>query len=163
MNLFCRKNYTLACVILLAAGSAYAADPAVGVWKLDVLHSKFSSDAAPLSELRIYAETPEGTKVTVKTVNREGKETVTEYPVVFDGKDHVRPGYASGTSIVLKRDNDYHASAVVTHAGTVMADVERTISTDGATMTITYKGKNETGDAIDKVMIYHRVPNGQSR
>ena len=163
MNLICRKRYALASVFLLAAGSAYAGDPAVGVWKLDVLHSKFSSDPAPLSELRIYAETPEGTKVTVKTVNREGKETVTEYPVVFDGKDQVRPGYASGTSIVLKRDNDYHASAVVKHAGTVMADVQRSITDDGATMTITYKGKNETGDPIDRVLIYHRVVDGQSR
>jgi hypothetical protein len=121
MDLIWRKSYTLASVLLLVAGSAYAVDPAVGAWKLDVLHSKFSSDAAPLSELRIYAETPEGIKVTVKTVNREGKKTVTEYPVVFDGKDQVRPGYAAGTSIVLKRDNDYHASAVVSHAGSVMA------------------------------------------
>lgn len=150
-------------LIGLGAAIAFAADPVVGTWKLDVLHSKFSSDPAPVSELRIYSETSDGVQVTVKTVDSKGKATTTEYPTTFDGKDHVRPGTTPGTSVALTRDSDHHASAVLKHAGTVMADVERSISADGMTMTITYTGKNETGDPIDKISVYQRVTDGPSR
>jgi hypothetical protein len=108
-------------------------------------------------------EVGEGTKVTVKMVDSKGKESVIEYPMTFDGKDHVQPGTPEGTTVTLTKNSDYHASAVLNHAGTILANVERTISDDGATMTITYKGKNDSGDPIDKLMVYHRVTAGTSR
>jgi hypothetical protein len=160
-----RMNSTARLLVLtgFAAAAACAADPVLGTWKLDVPHSRFSSEPTPLSELRIYTDSGDGIQVTVTTVDSKGKTSTTEYPTTFDGKDHVRPGAPTGTSVLLSRDSAYRASAVLTHAGAVMADVERLISTDGMTMTITYKGKNESGDPIDKSMLYLRVTGGLSR
>jgi hypothetical protein len=146
--------------LILVTGTASVtrgADPVLGTWKLDTVHSKYIPGPGPRSETRVYSESPKGIRVKVTTVDAKGKTETTEYPTNFDGKDYVQPGTNPGDTVSLTRNNDYHASAVLKHADKSMANVERFISDDGQTMTITFKGTAANGDAIGNRSIYQRV------
>jgi len=146
--------------LLLAAGTAsvtWGADPVLGTWELDARHSKYSPGPGPKSETRVYSESAAGIRVKVTTVDAKGKTETTEYPTNFDGKDYIQPGTNPGDTVSLTKINDYHASAILKHADKIMANVERFISDDGQTMTITFKGTAANGDAIDNRSIYLRV------
>jgi hypothetical protein len=43
-----------------------ATEPVLRTWTLDLAKSKYDPGPAPNSQVRTYAETPEGTKVTIK-------------------------------------------------------------------------------------------------
>jgi hypothetical protein len=146
--------------VLLLTGSAtgiWAADPVAGTWELDVLHSTFHPGPAPKNEVRTYAESADGVKVSIKAVDANGKTETTEYPITFAGKDYVRPDAVPGDTVALTKDNDYHASAILKHAGAVMANVDRTISEDGNSMIITYTGTNAAGDKVHNISVYRKV------
>ena len=146
--------------LILAAGTAsviQGADLVLGTWKLDAPHSKYIPGPGPRSETRVYSESPTGIRVKVITVDAKGNTETTEYPTNFDGKDYIQPGTNPGDTVSLTQNNDHHASAVLKHAGRIMANVERSISDDGQTMTITFKGTAANGDALDNRSIYERV------
>ena len=146
--------------VLLLAGSAtvvWAADPVAGTWELDVLHSTFHPGPIPNSEVRTYVETADGVKVSIKAVDANGKTETTEYPISFTGKDYVRPDAMPGDTVALTKDNEYHASAILKHAGTVKANVDRTISEDGKSMIIIYTGTNAAGDKVHNISVYRKV------
>jgi hypothetical protein len=144
-------------LLTVSARAVWAADPVAGTWELDVLHSTFHPGPAPKSEVRTYAETGDGVKVSIKAVDANGKTGTTEYPITFAGKDFVRPDAKPEDTIALTKDNDYHASAILKHAGTVMANVDRTISQDGKSMIITYTGTNAAGDKVHNISVYRKV------
>ena len=146
-------------VLLIAgtAGAARGADPVLGTWRLEPLHSKFRPGPAPRSEIRIYSSSATGIIVKVTTVDAKGKTETNEYPTNFDGKDYVQPGTNPGDTVSLTQNNDHHASAVLKHADKIMANVERVISDDGKTMTITFKGTGANGDAVDNLSLYQKV------
>ncbi|MDQ6705604.1 MAG: hypothetical protein M3Z85_06535, partial [Acidobacteriota bacterium] len=74
---------------MLAVGVAlWAADPAVGSWKLNVAKSKYSPGPAPKSATITYEETADGIKRTAESIDAEGKKTSFEYTAKFDGKDY---------------------------------------------------------------------------
>jgi hypothetical protein len=147
-------------VVLLLTGSATAvseSDPVAGTWELDVLHSTFHPGPAPKSEVRTYAETADGVKVSIKAVDANGKTQTTEYPINFNSTDYVGPDTKPGDAVALTKDNDYHASAILKHANKIMANVDRTISEDGKSMIITYTGTNAAGDKVHNISIYRKV------
>jgi hypothetical protein len=145
-------------VLLIASTTAlWAADPVAGTWELDILHSTFHPGPIPRSEVRTYTETADGIQVSIKTVDANGKTETTEYPIAFTGKDYVRPGATPGDTVALTKDNDYHASAILKHAGTVMANVDRTISENGKSMIITYTGTNAAGDKVHNISVYRKI------
>ena len=43
-----------------------ATEPVLRTWTLDLAKSKYDPGPAPKSQVRTYAETPEGTQVTIK-------------------------------------------------------------------------------------------------
>src|SRR5215471_13230128 len=81
--------------LILVAGTASVtrgADPVLGTWKLDAVHSKDIPGRGPRSETPVYSESPTGIRVKVTTVDAKGKTETTEYPTNFDGKDYVQRG-----------------------------------------------------------------------
>ncbi len=59
---------------LLAASSAFAADPIVGTWTLNVEKSKFTSGPAPKAATRVYTESAGVDTLNQKTTGADGKE-----------------------------------------------------------------------------------------
>ena len=61
---------------MLALGmSLWAADPAIGTWKLDAAKSKYTPGPPPKSATITYEETADGIKRTGESVDAEGKTT----------------------------------------------------------------------------------------
>src|SRR5258708_34220997 len=59
---------------LFAASSAFAADPIVGTWTLNVEKSKFTSGPAPKAATRVYTESAGVYTLNQKTTGSDGKE-----------------------------------------------------------------------------------------
>jgi hypothetical protein len=73
----------------LARGmSLWAANPAIGTWKLNVARSKYTPGPPPKSATITYEETADGIKRTGESVDAEGKTTSFGYTAKNDGKDY---------------------------------------------------------------------------
>jgi hypothetical protein len=146
-------------VLLLILGSAvalWAADPVLGSWELIVAKSKYNPGPAPKSQTRIYQALPEGMKVTIKTVDADGRSSVVVHPANYDGKDYPITGSTQADVIALKQIDTYTSEAILKHAGQILATSRRVVSTDGKSMTVTYKGIDSRGRQVDSVAVYER-------
>jgi hypothetical protein len=144
-------------LILGAAAMVYAADATLGTWNLNVAKSKFNPGPAFKSETRIYEQRPEGIKVTIRTVDADGKSVVSEYPVNYDGKFYpVQGSGGPADAIAMTRVNDKTAESTLMHGTMVVAKARRVVSEDGKTMTITYKGSDPVGTIVDYTLVYEK-------
>lgn len=142
---------------MLAVGSVlWAADPAVGTWKLDVAKSKYSPGPAPKSGTTTYEETADGIKRTGESINAEDKKTSFEYTAKFDGKDYPVTGSEAFDTISLKRINDHTVAATLKKSGKVVSTSRRVVSKDGKAMTLTINGTNAEGQKTHTVAVYEK-------
>lgn len=152
-----RAGRALSLLLLIASAiSAGAGDPVVGTWELNVTKSKYNPGPAPKSQTRIYEALPQGMKVTIKTVNADGKSTVVEHPANYDGKDYPITGSAQADVIALKQIDANTSEAILKHADHVVATARRVVSADGKTLTSTYQGTDSGGRKVDSVAVYER-------
>lgn len=142
-------------VTLGAAALIWAANPAVGTWKLNLAKSKYLPGPAPRSQTRIYAEVPGGIKATVTTVNEDGSKIEEEYPANNDRAAHQVTGNPDLDGVIMKRVDDSTAESTLIHAGVVIGTARRTVSPDGKTMTITYQG-TLGGEKVNNVAVYDK-------
>jgi hypothetical protein len=133
-----------------------AADPLIGTWELNPASSRFSPGPAPKSESRTYRAAGEEIKATSKGVGADGKPTAREWTVSYDGKDRPQSGYADADTLTLKRIDAFSAEFTEKRAGKVVITGTRVISKDGKVMTITAKGTNAKGEAINNVMVFDK-------
>src|SRR3954471_12837002 len=108
-------------IIVLACGGAAAqsADPAVGVWKLNVAKSSFRPGPAP-KEITVTIEAAgPGRKVTVDGVAGDGSPLKWGYSGNFDGKDIRLTGSNPDADVVmLKRLSKTTTRSTFKKAGT---------------------------------------------
>jgi hypothetical protein len=139
--------------------SLFAADPGIGVWKINLEKStKLPSTAGPLRWDTITREAV-GSNGVRETLTLNGKPSedppVTAY---FDGKERPfsdRPGM---TRIDRKID-DYHTESIFKQDGKEHQRVTITISPDGKTRTETRTGTLRNGTVLKEPMIavYEKV------
>jgi hypothetical protein len=132
-----------------------AADPLVGVWKLNVKKSKYAPGPPPKEQTRTYIEQKGGVRGTVRTVFRSGKETIVIYPIDYDGKEHPVEGSPDMDGIEMKRVGDNISESKLIHAGKVIGLARREVSDDGKSMIITYEGTLE-GEKVKNTAYYER-------
>ena len=133
-----------------------ATDPLVGTWTLNVAKSKFSPDPAPKSETRTYRTVGQEIKATSKTVDSSGKTSTQEWTVNYDGKDHPEIGDPDADSLSFKRIDAYNVEFTEKKAGKPVITGTRVIAKDGRTMTITSKGVNAKGQAINSALVFEK-------
>ena len=144
-------------LILGTAISVWAADASLGTWKLNIEKSKFDPGPAFKSETRTYEEQPLGIRVTIRTLDADGKSVVSEYPVNYDGKFYPVEGTGGpADAIAMTRINDHTAESTLMHGTTVVAKARRVVSDDGRTMRITYKGADPAGRVVDYTLFYEK-------
>ena len=146
-------------VLFLFLGSAiaaWAADPVLGTWELNLSKSKYNPGPAPQSQTRIYEALATGMKVTIKTVDAAGKSSVVEHPANYDGKDYPITGSTQADVISLKQIDAYTSEAILKHADRVLATSRRAVSTDGKSLTVTYQGMDSRGRKVDLLAVYER-------
>ena len=137
--------------------SAQTSDPRVGAWKLNVAKSKFSRGPPPQSNTLKVEASGQGEKVTTEGINAEGGRTATQYTANYDGKDYPLTGSQFGADTVsLKRIDTRTTERTDKKGSTVVQTLRRVVSQDGKTMTVTTKGTNAQGQAMNNVAVFDK-------
>ena len=147
-------------VVLLVADivsvSAQASDPRVGTWKLNVEKSKFSPGPAPKSETLKIEASGQAEKATTEGVNAAGTAILTQYTANFDGKDYPLTGSQNADKVSLKRIDARTTERTNKKGDKVVLTVTQVVSQDGKTMTVTAKGTNAQGQAVDNIVVFEK-------
>jgi len=160
----CWRTLTLGVVLTLSVVlgadianlSAQASDPRVGTWKLNVAKSKYSPGPAPQALTVKVEPSGKGEKVTTEFVNADGTRTTTEYTANFDGKDNPLTGSQIADTVSVKRINARTTERTDKKGGKVAQTLRRVVSQDGKTMTVTTKGTNAQGQAVNNVAVFEK-------
>ena len=158
----CWRTLTLGVVLALgvvlgadiANLSAQASDPRMGTWKLNVAKSKYSPGPAPQALTVKVEPSGQGEKATAEFVNADGTRTTTQYTANYDGKDNPLPGSQIADTVSLKRIDARTTDRTDKKGGKVAQTLRRVISKDGKTMTVTTKGTNAQGQAVNNVAVF---------
>jgi hypothetical protein len=142
--------------ICILSGTAWAGDPVLGTWRLNVNKSSYNPGPAPKSQVRRYEAVEGGIQVTIKTVTADGKSTSVQHPLNYDGQEHPITGSGQADAIALEKIDEYTSEAVLKHAAKIIGRNRRTVSPDGKTMTITYEGAGNGGRPIKNIAVYER-------
>lgn len=152
------RTITLVLAMLtVCAGLRAADDPLIGAWKINVAKSKFSP-GPPLKGQTLKYEPGgnNGLKVDTETVDAQGNSTRGGYTANFDGKDYPWTGNPDADALSMKRINANTTETTWKKAGKVTMTSRRVVSKDGKTLTITQKGKNAQGQAVNNVSVYDK-------
>jgi hypothetical protein len=151
------KTLLVGAILAIATtGTALAADPVVGTWKLNLEKSKFSPGPAPKSQTRSYAESAQGMKLTVKTTTADGKESTTTLTFKDDGKPYPVSGNPDFDMVAVTRVDALTVHSNQMKAGATVSTAVRTVSKDGKTLTFAQKGMHAAGGKYDDVSVYDR-------
>jgi hypothetical protein len=145
-----------ALAMLTLGVSLWAADPAIGTWKLNLEKSKYSPGPPPKSATITYAETADGIKRTGESIDAEGSKTSFEYTAKYDGKDYPVSGSDAYDAITIKRINDNSVQATLKKSGKVVSTAHRVVSKDGKVMTLTITGTNAKGQKTKNIAVYEK-------
>ena len=141
-------------VVAVALVAVAADDPQLGTWKVNLAKSKFSPGPAPKSQiLKWEAAGTNGTKSTSEIVDAQGKTMKGGYTATYDGKDAPWAGNPDADTISLKRIDPSTVEATWKKAGKVTNTSRRVVSPDGKTMTVTQKGTDAKGQAVNNVIV----------
>lgn len=151
---------TFSLVVVLASALAFTvsaqAGSEIGTWKLNVAKSKYSPGPAPRSQTVTFAAAGQGIKVSTEGIAADGSKTAQSYTANYDGKDVVLTGSATSDHVSLKRINATTVERTDKKAGKVVQTITRVVSADGKTLTITTKGTNAQGQAVNNVGVYDK-------
>ena len=152
------KSLRLPAAILFMgfALSAQAADPLVGTWKLNVAKSTYSPGTAPKSLTVKIEAAGEGVKITADGVRGDDTPIRVESTAQYDGKDYPITGSPMADTVSLKRLDANTTERTDKKGGKVTQTLTRKVSSDGKTMTVTYKGTDAEGRPIDNVAVYEK-------
>lgn len=141
---------------LLVAGTAFAADPIVGTWKLNVEKSKFASGHELKSASRVYTEAGGEYTLEQKLTGADGKET-SSTAHYSNGKD-VKQSGATGDadSVLAKKVSANTWNFDLKKDGKVVGHVHRVVSADGKTLRVHNTGANVTGATMDETLVYDK-------
>ena len=158
MEVSCRRWARILVLVPICATLLWPADPVLGAWKLNVRRSTFRPGPGFRSETRTYEAQTDGVKVTIRTIDSQGRLVESVYLTTPDGEQHPVSGSGGpADSVGLKRVDEFTAESTLLHAGKEIAKTTRTVSADGKTMTITYKGLDPKGDDVNYSMVFDRV------
>ena len=143
------------------AGQRGAATPAlpdhlVGVWQLNLAKSRYFPGPGPTSETRTYTREGDSVVGVIQRLFKDGRRERIEYSANFD-REYPVSGTEEYDHVVLKRLDEFTSEAVLSHAGRVYGTARRVISTDGKSMTITFRRENTTGPSVYNQVYYDRI------
>ena len=135
----------------------------MGVWKVDLKQSKFTSEPPPKSgTLTILKDTPDAMAWRYEEVDATGKSSTLSWSGPLDGSMQDMKG-ADGTVVAkqsMKRDGDVMLRHVeVPNVGTF--DSRVTTSADGNTFTDVVTMKSQEGKTSTDTVVFHRVAGGK--
>jgi hypothetical protein len=151
----------LRAICLLAAMTAVVSaqnDAHIGTWELNVAKSTFNPGPPPTRQTLRYTADGRGLTAMFQGVDAAGmpmNPDPSNLLISFDGKDHPtpRPQYDSSA---WTRINAHSYVVYRKKRGKVVLTSTNVVSNDGTTLTITTKGVDEDGQAINNIAIYDK-------
>jgi hypothetical protein len=147
-----------ALVVLLGGTTlAQSNDSEVGIWKLNVAKSTFSSGTALKSATAKVEAAGAGVKTTADLVFADGTVRHSEYTVNYDGKDSpVTGNNQNGDTVARTRINTTTTKQVYKKGGKITVTLTGVVSGDGKTLTLTTTGTNALGQTVNNVSVYDK-------
>jgi hypothetical protein len=147
----------LAIVAAAAVGVAQTENPQLGMWKMNMAKSKFSSGTGFKSATSKIEVVNGGVKHTVDSVYVDGTSRRYEYTTKYDGKDMPVIGNSPyGNTTALTHVDANTVRTVYKNNGKVTVIQTSIVSNDRKTRTVTTKGINPVGQAVDNLSVYDR-------
>lgn len=140
---------------LFLAGPAFAADPIVGTWKLNVAKSKFSAGAALTAGTRVYTEADGLYTLDQKLKGAEAKE-MSNRAQYRDGKE-VKQAATTGADTTSAKKIDANTwDFDLKKDGKVVGHVHRVVSADGKALTVHNTGMQLSGARGDETLVFDK-------
>jgi hypothetical protein len=152
------KTFVYVVVVTLSVVTLWAADAFTGTWKLSPAKSKFPKGFETKEMTVVMAEQGANMAVTAKGVGGDGKTISVKYSFPMSGGpvNYTEGGPAFRTAVVNKRIDANTFESTITINGKDSRTTRAAVSKDGKTFTLTRKGADEKGNAIEGVEFYER-------
>jgi hypothetical protein len=115
-----------------------AADPFLGVWKLNPQKSKFEPGPAPRSLTVAWTVEDGGIKVASAGTRADGRAIDESYVAIYDGKEHSKPGPWNFDSVINRQISENEREDIFKKRGAVVGSARYVISADGKEMVNTW-------------------------
>ena len=154
------RSMVVAGVLVLAATATVVGqtdNPQVGTWKMNIAKSTFSSGTGFKSATSRIEAVGRGVKHTVDSVYADGTSRRYEYTTTYDGKDVTVVGNSPwGNTVALTHVDANTVRTVYKNNGNVTVIQTSVVTNEGKTRTVTTKGTNPMGQAVNNVSVYDR-------
>jgi hypothetical protein len=155
------RSVVVAGVLMIVAAVALVigqtTNPQIGMWKMNIAKSKFSSGTGFKSATSKIEAVSGGVKHTVDSVYTDGTSRRYEYTTAYDGKDAPVIGNSPyGDTTALTHVDANTVRTVYKNKGKVTVIQTSVVSSDGKTRTVTTNGTNPLGQAVNNVSVYDR-------
>ena len=140
---------------VLFASPAFAADPVVGTWKLNVAKSKFTAGAALTAGTRVYTESNGLYTLDQKLTGTDGKEKSNRVKY-RDGKDERQATAGAADTTHAKKIDANTWDFDLKKDGKVVGHVHRVVSADGKTLTVHNTGMQLSGAEGDETLVFDK-------
>jgi hypothetical protein len=128
----------------------------MGSWKINIAKSKFGTGQPPKSQTLKFEPSGDGFKFTTDSIAADGQPNHTESVAKLDGKDYPVKGGRGATARTYKRIDDRTYEEVAKVDGKPTATRKLVISPDGKTLTITARGTDSRGQAMNNVVVFDK-------
>jgi len=141
--------------LAFVTSSAFAADPIIGTWTLNVAKSKFTSGPAPKAATRVYSESDGVYTLNQTMTGADGKEVA--FKVQYrEGQDETITGANGIDSIHATKVNANTWEFSLKSGGKEVGHVHRTVSADGKVLTVHNTGKQRSGATGDDTLVFDK-------
>lgn len=132
-------------------------EPVAGTWELNLARSTFNPGTmAPRSQSRTIQVNGDHEVGRHTVVGALGTQATVEYEVAYDGMPYPFRGSPDWDGLAVTRIDAHTGEFTQWRGGQPMLSGRRVISDDGNTMTISGKGTNAQGQAVDVVLVFDR-------
>jgi hypothetical protein len=136
---------------------AQSNNPHVGMWRANIAKSKFVFGTPVKSTTTKIEAAGAGVKYTVDGAYADGSMRHWEFTASYDGKDNRVTGNSPyGDGVALTRVDASTVRILNKKGGKVTATQTSVVSSDGKMRTVTTKGTDAVGKAVDTTIVYER-------
>ncbi len=148
----------VAAVCVFSMGLAAADSPFVGTWKLSPAKSKGTPGTLNKEGIVTFEAVGKQMKRSVTGVDPDGKPVSVSSTIPWDGKDHKvdNPNGPPITVAVTPVNNRTVEVKVKAADGKLLTSGRAVVSSDGKTMTSSFKGEDPKGRKFDNVEVFER-------
>ena len=148
----------LATVCVFSIGLVAADHPFVGTWKLNAAKSKGTPGTMDKEATMVFEAVGHQMKRTVTGIDPDGERINISSTIPWDGKEHkVEARKGPPMTVAVKQVNDRRVNVTVkTPDGKVVSSGHAAVSTDGKTLTATFKGEDPKGRKFDNVEVFDK-------